>query len=105
MTVELSEASTSGSRTIPRGEDVVLRLPENPTTGFRWEVMQSGPGQLALTDDQFVAGDAGLGAGGQRVFRFVGSAQGSVLLTLRERRAWEEAGSATRQLGYSFVVS
>ena len=89
MTVELSD---SGAAAVAQNDELVLRLPENPTTGYRWEVTQSGAGALRLIDDRFVAGaGAAPGADGQRVIRFAAIASGAVQVAAIKRRAWEPA--------------
>ena len=101
MAVELSD---SGAATLSRNDELVLRLPENPTTGYRWEVTQSAAGTLRLIDDRFVAG-GGLapGAGGQRVIRFAALAPGNVQISAVMRRSWETSSPAETR-GYSIVV-
>jgi len=71
------------------GDCVVVRLPENPTTGYRWEAEASAA--VEALEPRFHAPTAGpLGAGGEREFAFVVSAPGEVCF--RHRRAWEAAG-------------
>jgi len=51
--------------TVARGQQVVVRLPENPTTGYRWEP----PADVEVVSDEFhPAAGTGIGAGGERVF-------------------------------------
>ena len=38
MPIELSESSPAAPQAVARNDEVVLRLAENPTTGYRWEV-------------------------------------------------------------------
>ena len=104
MPVELSESSPASPQAVARNDEVVLRLAENPTTGYRWEVSMSGAGELALVGDTFVAGAGIPGAGGQRVFRYVCRASGSVQLEAIKRRPWE-AGVALETKLFSIVVS
>jgi predicted secreted protein len=106
MALELSDSGAALPRPLARDEALTLRLAENPTTGFRWHVSQSGPGGLHLLDEQFVAGAGAPGAGGQRVLRFVGQRPGEVRLQAVLRRPWEPdaaAGAETRV--YAVVVA
>ncbi len=69
------------------GQEIELRLPENPTTGMRW-AFDKHPGVEILEDRNDVNGLASPGAGGQRVFRLrVLGAEGRVEMT--RSQAWE----------------
>lgn len=71
------------------GDRIVLRIPENATTGYRWVVSEL-PEPLELAADEFVPpGTAQPGAGGERRVELVarGPGQGRVVLTLE--RPWE----------------
>jgi inhibitor of cysteine peptidase len=104
--VELSESNSASPHVVARNEDVVVRLAENPTTGYRWEVTQSGVGELRLVDDQFIAGTGGTtpGAGGHRVLRFTAQRPGNIELAAVKRRSWEPVEASTEQRRYSLVV-
>jgi inhibitor of cysteine peptidase len=77
-----------------------VRLAENPTTGYRWELSQSGNGQLELLEDAFEgAGSNGTGApgaAGYRRFRFIARQSGQVQLEASLRRSWEPPAAASR---------
>lgn len=78
------------------GDTLVVRLPENPTTGFRWTVTQADPGLLRLQSDDFqLAAGTGIGSGGLRVLRYVLVAAGDTALALQLARPWE--ANAPRQ--------
>lgn len=89
--------SLGGSVTARPGDEVVLSLPENPTTGYRWEI--EAPGRsVEVADDAYDRGrDQGIGAGGRRTFTLRVGDGGAVEVQLRLARAWEadaiEAGS------------
>lgn len=53
------------------GDEIAVELPENRTTGYRWDLSQANP-QLTILSDEFVRGDSDIiGAPGHRnlVFR------------------------------------
>jgi inhibitor of cysteine peptidase len=104
--VELSESNSASPHVVARNEDVVVRLAENPTTGYRWEVTQSGVGELRLVEDQFIAGTGSTtpGAGGHRVLRFTAQRPGNIELAAVKRRSWEPVEASTEQRRYSLVV-
>ena len=97
--MELSETGLGTTREIGVGEELLLRLPENPTTGFRWQITCSGDGELQPLDDRFeLGGDALPGSAGQRVLRFVARKPGTVQLSAAYRRPWEPGSQPARQL-------
>ncbi len=72
------------------GDTLVVRLAENPTTGFRWSVMQPAAGVLQqLSDDFEPAGTTAPGAGGARVLRYRVTGAGEASLALQLARPWE----------------
>jgi inhibitor of cysteine peptidase len=65
---------------------LVIELAENPTTGFRWQVLETGAPVLRLGNDSFRRGSsAAVGAGGTRVLEF----------------STESAGAASLRIGYA----
>ena len=91
--MELTEADAGGETAVGVGQEVVLRLGENRTTGYRWQ-LSVPPEGLAVEDDSFTAGvPAAPGAGGVRTFRLRATAPGSHRVTAALRRSWE-TGSA-----------
>jgi len=105
--IELNEASGSASQAVAQQDEVVLSLAENPTTGYRWELTQSGAGKLELVHDGFVAGAGGNapGAGGRRVVRFVARGPGQVQIEAVKKRAWETHAAPTETLAFRIVIS
>ena len=84
------------------GDSLRLELPENPETGFRWQMEPSSlEGVSALwlqsVDHQMVGREAG---GGRRVFRFSAEVPGQASLCLELAPAWE--GGAARE---RFVIT
>jgi|SRR5689334_17661549 len=69
------------------GDTVVVRLPENPTTGYRWQF--EVPTGLELAGDDFNTSASNPGAGGERVMRFCVRAGASIRLHAALRRSWE----------------
>jgi inhibitor of cysteine peptidase len=73
---------------VPVGTLLDVRVPENPTTGYRWAVEGDDPAVLPLADDNFEPGVA-VGAGGTRLLRFRACRPGRASLHLVHRRSWE----------------
>jgi inhibitor of cysteine peptidase len=80
--IGLTEADSGTTVSADPGDTIVVRLPENPTTGYRWEVA-GGPSPSA---DDFTSAGTGQGAGGERTLRFTAQ-PGPITLVLK--RPWE----------------
>lgn len=77
---------------IPAGTRFALRLPENPTTGYLWNL--TPPQGLAIDKDGFVAPDTKLvGTGGTREWVFSSKGKGTTLVHAEYRRPWVPAGT------------
>jgi inhibitor of cysteine peptidase len=98
--VELTEADAGGETAVGVSGDVVLRLAENRTTGYSWQL--SLPAELAVLDDTFEAGEATApGAGGVRTFRLRATAPGSHRVAAALRRPWESGPGSGRALEFT----
>ena len=96
-TVHLSQ--TSPSRTVQArvGEDLVLELDENPTTGYTWTAESADADALQLATGSYRAGDGAFaGAAGKRQFHFIATMPGEVQLSFRLARPWEQDAAAAR---------
>ncbi len=76
-------------------DEIVVRLRENPTTGFRWQIDRVD-GPLSLAEDSFeLDTDPGIGTGGVREFRFRANASGHGGLAFKHWQSWEGNASVT----------
>jgi len=89
--VELDRVDGVTCATATLGEDIIVHLAENPTTGYRWTVDGALPDQQVIesTGDSFAPGDGGVGAGGVRTFQFKASAVGQASLMFTLARSWQ----------------
>ena len=79
------------------GDDVVVELAENATTGYRWAVDGPLPAGLALSASDYEPGGSAPGAGGTRRFRLHATGTGSGALSLKLWREWQGDGSVTQR--------
>lgn len=71
------------------GGALVVRLPGNATTGYRWAVTRT-PAALRLVHSTYVVPKTGLvGSGGTYIFRFT-AVRGVGALSLGYRRPWDK---------------
>ena len=88
--MEFGKADANRSIPIQMGEEAVVRLAENPTTGFIWELQAGAPELLTLVESRFEPPpDPALGGAGTRVLRFSTKAPGIADVKLISRRPWE----------------
>lgn len=91
--MELTEKDSGSQRTVRLGEDIVVTLAENPTTGYRWAA-DVDTGALGQTDDSYTGPNEPRGAGGMRRLTFTALRAGTIHLRLVKKRAWEREGDA-----------
>ena len=94
MTEVVVDAGTNGCLVaIAVGDSLRIELPEDPSTGFRWQTEPSslvGVSALQLQSVDFQHADGGgVENRGRRVFRFSAESAGQVCLRLELVRAWE----------------
>ena len=80
------------------GDELVLRLEENLTTGYSW-ALESTDGVVELLESTYTENlGKAMGRGGQRVIRLQVKSPGSQDIYLSLRRPWEPQGRALRLL-------
>lgn len=103
MTQILLTAAQSGFPIEARvGDELVLQLVENPTTGYRWQ--PDSELQLPAREDHYVPAAGATGAGGVRTLRLLLSSPGSFDLAFSLRRPWEGEGQALERVVYHLLV-
>jgi inhibitor of cysteine peptidase len=97
MTKTVTTADNGATIEVQPGDEIVVRLEENPTTGYRWETDRVG-GPLEPAGDSYQMSTPGsIGGGGVHEFRFRATAPGTAHLALKNWRSWEGENSATRR--------
>jgi inhibitor of cysteine peptidase len=90
MPIELRAEDSGTHPSVHTGDLVTVRLPENPTTGYRWEA-DYDQARLRLADDRFDGASAPRGSGGERVLVFEALHPGTASIRLGKKRVWEDA--------------
>lgn len=83
------------------GDEVVIRLPENGTTGYVWSLRDAGD-QLELVEDKLTPPHRGIGASGERLIKLRAVAPARAEVVFELAREWEKAPIEERR--YSVVV-
>ena len=86
----LTEGHNGGVVSAKVGDALIVQLPENPTTGFRWSPAGVDWSALSLAGDDFqLGGESSVGGGGQHQWRFLARRSGATNLEFRLARSWE----------------
>jgi predicted secreted protein len=101
-----SEQDDGTSVSLASGEAFQVHLTENPTTGYRWHLIDLDRSILDLTLDEFQpSGTASYGAGGEHLWEFVARAPGQCFLQLAYRRRWEASSRSTKSFSLRVSVT
>jgi len=88
--LELDEAGNGRTIDLALGDEFTVGLPENRTTGYRWEVRSRAAAVCDLASDEYQAPKPTPGAAGVHVWTFRATRPGAAELLLVYRRPWGE---------------
>jgi inhibitor of cysteine peptidase len=105
-TVQLTEDESGLAIALEVGQEVVVTLAGNPTTGFQWSYRATPDGVLGpIGESEYVPDQPVLpGSGGRERFRFTALRAGSAALQFEYRRPFEPGSPPARTVSYSLVV-
>ena len=89
----LVEKDNDRTLAIHPGETVQISLPENATTGYRWEIERYDEDLIKLLAAEPCYTDNAVGSGGVVAFTFQGKNPGSGEIVLKHWRSWEGESS------------
>jgi len=104
------DASANGSQVeLKKGQALVITLESNPSTGYRWEVVELDESILRqMGEPEFKVSDPREppppGAGGWETWRFEAVSAGQTALELVYRRPWEEGVEPLETFSLQVVV-
>jgi inhibitor of cysteine peptidase len=101
----ITDAFADRTVEIQTEQTVELRLAENPTTGYRWQLDLGPDPNCKLLSDQYTAAGAAPGGGGEHTWIIQATAPGVCALRLRYQRTWERAAPAAKTFAVSLHVS
>jgi inhibitor of cysteine peptidase len=88
--VTIGESQNGATVYVNRTADITLKLNENPTTGYRWNLTAT-PG-LVMVNDTFVPSDTTgklVGSGGTRIWEMNAAGTGTQIINVVYMRSWE----------------
>lgn len=87
--IQVSEADAGKTIAAKQGEMIAVRLDENPTTGYQWDIQVEPPGPWQLVTSSFSPPSAGrAGGGGTRTWLLQAAHGGKAHLAFELRRRW-----------------
>jgi inhibitor of cysteine peptidase len=93
----LTDADHGKTFDIRMGDAVVVRLPENAATGFRWALDESSEEGVEVAGSTYVPAGAGIGGAGYTEWTFRARRPGAVALKLKQWRQWEGEASVSNR--------
>jgi predicted secreted protein len=104
--VQLDQAADGSSVQLTRGQELVVELPSNRTTGYDWYLSGALPSQLTTASDTYeTTSEPGVvGAGGTHVFTYTVAAAGSGTLKLVYVRPWETGVRPAKTFAVTITV-
>lgn len=105
--VRLTLADNGREITLNVGQELVLELESNPTTGYSWEVADTTDEVLQLKGEPVFESSASgevVGAGGVEIFRFAALQEGKAALWMIYHRSWEEGVDPLKTFSLQVVV-
>ncbi|WP_462379054.1 protease inhibitor I42 family protein [Pseudomonas sp. Marseille-QA0892] len=92
VTLDGADTRNCAPLVLDRGQMLILSLPSNPTTGYRWVIHDDAAPQLESLGPEVYSnpkGDSLIGADGQSTWRFKATTAGDATLRLAYQRPWE----------------
>lgn len=108
-TVEVNEDNDGGQIELELGRILVVTLESNPSTGYRWELVENNESILKqFGQSEFKPSETSdppmVGAGGWEIFRFKAVSAGQMTLKLVYHRSWEEGVEPLKTFSIQIVV-
>ena len=106
--ITVTEADLHRTVTLRPGQEIVVRLASNRTTGYRWSLVAADDPVLALLASPVYVPDTtpagAVGVGGTEVWRLSAFRAGAQTLSFEYRRPWEHDTPAARTVSLSVTV-
>ncbi len=106
--LDLTEQENGKDILLDRGDELVVRLPSNRTTGYSWSLVMTGSGVLKQQGEaayETLRSDRRLmGAGGVEIWKFCAVKAGALTLTFNYRRPWEKDVPPVKSLTWPVTI-
>ena len=84
------------------GEEFVIKLDTNPTTGYEWQLAKPiDDSKVKLVNSEYVPDNTGLvGSGGKSIWTFKALQVGKVQLSFKYFKSWEKDSTPAKEKSY-----
>jgi inhibitor of cysteine peptidase len=104
MAPQLTSVNNGQTIRIAQGTSVELRLPENPSTGYRWTLVAPPP-SVAVVEEEYSSSGSMPGSGGERRWTFQAITPGTATLQFKRWRAWEGEASVVERFTLTLEIT
>ncbi|WP_395696690.1 protease inhibitor I42 family protein [Methylocella sp.] len=101
----MTEADDGGEVPARVGSAIVLRLPENPTTGYSWTLEPFDAELVEVEQGPFTAKSGMVGAGGEAIWTIRPREAGTATISLKLWRPWEGEPSVVKRFGATLKIA
>ena len=102
--ITLTEADEGKTVDVHVGDTVVLRLPENPTTGYRWSFDDLDTAAVSVQEGEHVHSSEAVGSGGEMTWRLTPASAGTTQIRLKLWRQWQGDASIRKRFAVTLTV-
>ncbi len=103
--VRLDDSDNGRELEVRTGQEIIVSLESNPTTGYTWEISNIEDGIMEQVGKTVFESSTDLvGSGGIQVFRFKACGTGEVVLDLVYHRSWEKEVKPARTFSLKITV-
>ena len=100
-----SEVDASQTIVLSKGKTFEVTLPENPTTGYAWQMEVSDLSVLKKLSYSFTANASGrIGATGEGLWTFRTLQKGQATITASYERPWDDNDEPTKVITFTLQV-
>ena len=86
------------------GDEVVLRLPENATAGYRWAVEAADANLVDLKEGEYLPASGATGSGGMAQWTVRAQTTGAAQIKLKRWRRWEGETSVRDRFEFTLRI-
>jgi inhibitor of cysteine peptidase len=104
MSGVLTEADNGKTIELCVGGEVVLRLPENAATGYRWAVDAADGNLVEVKEGEYLAMSNAVGSGGEAQWIVRAKAAGATQVKLKRWRHWEGERSVVERFEFTLRI-
>ena len=105
MLTVLTSADNGKTVDLRVGDEATLRLPENPSTGYRWAVDTTDPNLIDLRQGNYVSSSNATGGGGEVEWLIKAKAAGAAEVKFKRWRPWEGDSSVVERYAITLRIS